>query len=128
MERGVGYIPEDRIGAGLVVNLSVAENLILKCYRDPPICTGFFLDPDAIAARAKELVREYDVMTPAIETRTRLLSGGNLQKLILAREISSRPALMVAVYPTRGLDVGATEAVRRLLLEQRDEGEGIMII
>jgi simple sugar transport system ATP-binding protein len=128
MERGVGYIPEDRIGAGLVVNLSVAENLILKCYRDPPICRGFFLDSDAIEAHADELVRAYDVKTPAIQTRTRLLSGGNLQKLILAREISSKPSVMVAVYPTRGLDVGATEAVRRLLLEQRDAGGGILLI
>jgi ABC-type uncharacterized transport system ATPase subunit len=128
MERGVGYIPEDRIGAGLVVNLSVAENLMLKCYRDPPICSGFFLDGKAMEAHAEELVRAYDVKTPAIQTRTRLLSGGNLQKLILAREISSSPSLMVAVYPTRGLDVGATEAVRRLLLEQRDAGGGILLI
>jgi ABC-type uncharacterized transport system ATPase subunit len=128
MERGVGYIPEDRIGAGLVVNLSVAENLILKCYRDPPVCTHFFLDGDAIVAHAEGLVQQYDVMTPTIQTRTRLLSGGNLQKLILAREISSSPALMVAVYPTRGLDVGATEAVRRLLLDQRDAGGGILLI
>jgi len=128
MEKGVGYIPEDRIGAGLVVNLSVAENLMLKCYRDPPICSGFFLDRNAIAAHAEELVRAYDVKTPAIQTRTRLLSGGNLQKLILAREISSSPSLMVAVCPTRGLDVGATEAVRRLLLEQRDAGGAILLI
>jgi ABC-type uncharacterized transport system ATPase subunit len=128
IERGVSYIPADRIGAGLVVNLSVAENLILKRYRKPPICHGFFLDAEAISAHAEELVREYDVMTPGIQTRTRLLSGGNLQKLILAREISSQPALMVAVYPTRGLDVGATEAVRRLLLEERDAGGGILLI
>ncbi len=128
MERGVGYIPEDRIGAGLVVNLSVAENLMLKCYRDPPICSGLFLDGKAIEAHAEELVRAYDVKTPTIQTRTRLLSGGNLQKLILAREISSSPSLMVAVYPTRGLDVGATEAVRQLLLEQRDAGGGILLI
>jgi ABC-type uncharacterized transport system ATPase subunit len=128
MDKGVGYIPEDRIGAGLVVNLSVAENLILKSYRDPPIRSGLFLDDQAIEARAEQLVQEYDVMTPGIQTRARLLSGGNLQKLILAREISSCPALMVAVYPTRGLDVGATEAVRRLLLDQRDAGSGVLLI
>lgn len=128
MDRGVGYIPEDRMGTGLVVNLSVAENLILKCYRDPPVCSGFFLNGEAIEARAQELVRTYDVMTPGTQTRARLLSGGNLQKLILAREISSEPALMVAVYPTRGLDVGATEAVRKLLLEQRDAGAGILLV
>ena len=128
MDRGVAYIPADRIGSGLVVNLSVAENLILKCYRDPPICNWFFLDGDAISGHAQELVQAYDVMTPGIETRTSLLSGGNLQKLILAREISSKPALMVSVSPTRGLDVGATEAVRRLLLEQRDAGGGILLI
>lgn len=128
IDKGVAYVPEDRMGAGLVMNLSVAENLILKSYRDPPVCKGFFLDSDAIADRAEELVRAYDVMTPGIRTRTRLLSGGNLQKLILAREMSSDPALMVAVYPTRGLDVGATEAVRRLLLEQRDAGGSILLM
>ena len=128
MDRGVGYIPEDRLGSGLVVNLSVAENLILKSYREPPICSGFFVDRDAVAVHAEELVQAFDVMTPSIQTRTRLLSGGNLQKLILAREISSEPALMVAVCPTRGLDVGATEAVRELLLEQRDAGAGILLI
>lgn len=128
IDKGVAYVPEDRMGAALVMNLSVAENLILKSYRDPPVCNGFFLDADAISDRAEDLVRAYDVMTPGIRTRTRLLSGGNLQKLILAREMSSDPALMVAVYPTRGLDVGATEAVRRLLLEQRDAGGSILLI
>jgi ABC-type uncharacterized transport system ATPase subunit len=106
----------------------VAENLILRCYRDPPICEGLFLDGEAIANRARELVEAYDVMAPGIQSRTRLLSGGNLQKLILAREISSQPALMVAVYPTRGLDIGATEVVRRLLLEQRQAGGAILLI
>ncbi len=128
MDRAVAYIPEDRTGVGLVMGLSVAENLILKSYREPPVSSGLFLDADVIAARAKELMEAYDVMAPDIETRTRLLSGGNLQKLILAREISSRPALMVAVYPTRGLDIGATEAVRRLLLEQRQAGGAILLI
>ena len=128
MDKGVGYIPADRTGVGLVMNLSLAENLILRTYRYPPVCSGFFLDGDAIAARATELVEAFDVMAPGIQTPTRLLSGGNLQKLILAREISSKPALMVAVYPTRGLDVRATEAVRRLLLEQRESGGAILLI
>ncbi len=128
MDRAVAYIPEDRTGVGLVMGLSVAENLILKSYREPPVSGGLFLDADVIADRAKELMKAYDVMAPDIGTRTGLLSGGNLQKLILAREISSRPALMVAVYPTRGLDIGATEAVRRLLLEQRQAGGAILLI
>jgi ABC-type uncharacterized transport system ATPase subunit len=128
MDRGVGYIPADRTSVGLVMGLSVADNLILKCYRKPPICSGFFLDSEAITEHAEELVQAYDVVAPSVRTRTRLLSGGNLQKLILAREISSRPALMVAVYPTRGLDIGATEAVRRLLLEQREAGGAILLI
>jgi ABC-type uncharacterized transport system ATPase subunit len=128
LDKGVSYIPADRTGVGLVMNLSVAENLILRCYRDPPVCDGLFLDGDVIADRAEELMEAYDVMAPGIQTRTRLLSGGNLQKLILAREISSQPALMVAVYPTRGLDIGATEAVRRLLLEQRQAGGAILLI
>jgi simple sugar transport system ATP-binding protein len=116
------------MGSGLVMNLSVAENLILKSYRNPPIGKNFFLDSEAIANRAEDLVEAYDVMTPDTKTRTALLSGGNLQKLILAREMSSDPVLMVAVYPTRGLDVGATEAVRGLLLEQRDAGGSILLI
>lgn len=128
IDKGVGYIPADRTGVGLVLNLSVADNLILKSYRHSPISGRFFLDGEAIADHAGGLMHDYDVMAPSIETRTRLLSGGNLQKLILAREISSRPTLMVAVNPTRGLDVGATEAVRRLLLEHRQARGSILMI
>jgi len=128
IDKGVGYIPADRTGEGLVLNLSVADNLILKSYRDSPISGRFFLDGEAIADHAGGLMHDYDVMAPSIETRTRLLSGGNLQKLILAREISSRPTLMVAVYPTRGLDVGATGVVRRLILVHRQAGGGILMI
>ena len=77
---------------------------------------------------ADRLIKSYDIMTPTVETPVRMLSGGNLQKVILARETSGHPELMVAVHPTRGLDVGATEAVHKLLIEQRDSGAAILLI
>ena len=128
IDAGLAYIPADRVGVGVSPNLSVAENLILKDYRKPPIGNGWALNLAEIKRRAEELVRKFDVKTPDIHTQARLLSGGNMQKLILAREISSRPKAIMAVYPTRGLDVGATEAVHRMLIEERDRGTAILMI
>jgi len=106
----------------------VAENLILKSFQRPPISSGWSINSTAVRKNAIRLVDEYKVDTPTIETLARMLSGGNLQKLILARETSGRPSLMIAVHPTRGLDVGATEAVHKLLIEQRDAGAAILLI
>lgn len=124
----MAHIPEDRAGVGSVPNLGVAENLILKSYRRPPVAAGWAINAQAVRANALRLVEEYQISTPTVETPVRMLSGGNLQKVILARETSGRPELMIAVHPTRGLDVGATEAVHRLLIEQRDAGAAILLI
>ncbi len=128
ISQGVAYVPEDRHGVASVPNLSVAENLILRNYREPPIGKGWAIDRAKMRRRAERLVKEFDVQTPSIDTQSRLLSGGNLQKLILAREFSGHPRVIVAVHPTRGLDIGATEAVHQILLDQRAAGAGILLI
>ena len=124
----MAHIPEDRAAAGSVPDLSVAENLILKCFQDKPIANGWAINKTAVHDNAIRLVGQYQIATPTIETPVRMLSGGNLQKLILARETSGRPSLMIAVHPTRGLDVGATETVYKILIEQRDQGAAILLI
>ncbi len=124
---GVSHIPEDRVGVGLVGDMSVAENLALKDYRTR-LSRGPILFPGKMERFADQMIREYDIATPGPETRVKFLSGGNLQKTILARELTACEGLLVAVHPTRGLDVGATEAVRNLLLEERDKGTAVLVI
>ena len=128
IRQGVAHVPEDRTGVGSSPNLSVADNLIMKRYRLPPLARGWFLDDTAARGLAQGLKDEYRIAAPSIDTEARLLSGGNLQRLIFAREIDSRPRLMVAVQPTRGLDVGGIEAVHRVLLERRAAGVAIVLI
>ncbi len=127
-EAGVAHVPEDRTRRGVVGSLSVAENLVLKHYRYPPFSRGPVLDFRAVRAFAREAVARYRVATPSIETPVRLLSGGNIQKLILARELYARPRLLVAAHPTYGLDVGAAAQVHRLLLEERKRGAGVFLV
>jgi simple sugar transport system ATP-binding protein len=126
--RQLAHIPEDRTVFGSVPELSVAENLILKRFYRPPIAAGWSINTKAVRQNAVRLVDVYQIATPTVETPVRMLSGGNLQKVILARETSERPQLMIAVHPTRGLDIGATEAVHKLLVEQRDAGAAILLI
>ncbi len=128
IEGGVSHVPGDRLGMGLVPNLAVSDNIILKGYRKPPLARGPFLDRLSISSFVQRLIEAFSIATPSQETPVRLLSGGNLQRTILAREISVSPNLMVAVHPTRGLDVGATESVRNILLRQRGEGAAILLI
>lgn len=128
IEHGVAYVPEDRIKVGAPQNLSVAENLVLRTYRYQPFSKGLLLRKQEIEANAGRLISEFNIITPSKDAITRTLSGGNLQKLILARELSGKPKLIVALYPTRGVDVGATEYVRGLLLKQREMGAGILLI
>jgi simple sugar transport system ATP-binding protein len=128
IKRRVSHVPGDRLGEGLIPNLAVADNQILKDYRRPPISKGPFLIPSAIVELAKRLISAFDIDTPSERTLVRLLSGGNQQKVLLARELHVLPDLLVAVHPTRGLDVGATEFVRQRLLQQRAEGTGILLI
>ena len=125
---GVAHVPEDRTHVGTAPNLSVTDNVIMKKYRQPPIARHGLLNRFAATQFAKNLKETYDIIVPTVETPVRLLSGGNLQRVILAREISGQPLLLVAVQPTRGLDVGAIEGVQRLLLAQRDAGAAILLI
>ncbi|NSW51452.1 MAG: ABC transporter ATP-binding protein [Anaerolineae bacterium] len=125
---GVGHIPEDRTHVGTAPNLDVTDNVIMKNYAREPIGHGMVVDMGAAHSFAKDLRALYDIVVPNIDTPVRLLSGGNLQRLILARELSGNPPFLVAVQPTRGLDVGAIEGVQRLLLKQREEGAAILLI
>ena len=126
--RGVAHVPEDRTGVGTAPNLSLVDNLIMKRYRHKPIARGWTIDMGAARATASDLKDSYEISAPSIDTEARLLSGGNIQRLILAREIESEPKLMIAVQPTRGLDVGAVEAAHRLLMERRTAGAAILLI
>ncbi|MHB0887002.1 MAG: ABC transporter ATP-binding protein [Bacillota bacterium] len=126
IDAGVSHVPEDRLGMGLVPGLGVHDNVILKDYRLAAMSSGPLLKPRAIHARATELVERFEVKVAGLDSPVRLLSGGNLQKLLLAREISARPKLIVAMLPTRGLDVGATAAIHRMLLAQRASGAAIL--
>jgi general nucleoside transport system ATP-binding protein len=128
ISRGVAHVPEDRTGVGIAPNLSLVDNLIMKRYRASPIGRGWTVDMGAARDTAQHLKASYDISAPSIETQARLLSGGNIQRLILAREIESAPRLMIAVQPTRGLDVGAVESAHLLLLERRAAGAAILLI
>ena len=128
IEAGVSHVPGDRLGMGLVPNLPVADNLAMKAYRRPPLARGPVLNRQALQAFARRLIEAFRIATPSPETPAKLLSGGNQQRVVLAREITAGRGVLIAVHPTRGLDVGATESVRRTLLEQRDRGAAILLI
>lgn len=128
IDASVAHIPMDRTGVGSSPNLSITDNLIMKTYCHPPIAKGWAIDDQVARQYAADLKDSYEILAPSIDTQARLLSGGNLQRVILAREISGKPRVIVAVQPTRGLDVGAIEGVRRLLLAQRDAGAAILLI
>jgi len=128
IQAGVSHVPEDRVEMGLVGDMSVAENLALKAYRTSEFSRGPVLHPTRMRFFAEDLIDGFDIATPGPETRVKFLSGGNLQKAILARELTACEGLLVAVHPTRGLDVGATETVRDLLLKQREEGTAVLLI
>ena len=125
---GVAHIPEERIRFGIVPNLSVYENAVLRDYYHEPFSKGLFLNHHYIKEHSKKLVKEFSIDTPSIDTPVKLLSGGNIQKLILAREISTKSNLIIAAHPTYGLDVAATEYIRKLLLKKREEGAAILLV
>jgi simple sugar transport system ATP-binding protein len=127
IKAGVAYIPADRLGMGLVPNLGAVDNLLLKEYRHER-WGKTFIDRRQARRWAMELVERFKVRMAGLDAPVKLMSGGNLQRLLLAREISARPRLLVAEYPARGLDIGATETVHRLLLEQRAAGTAILLI
>ena len=125
---GVSHVPEDRTRVGSAPNMSITSNTIMKCYREAPVGTGMSINFTTATELATGLKDQYDILAPSVQTLARKLSGGNLQKVILAREISSNPQLMIAVQPTRGLDVGAIEAIQNHLLAQRDAGTAILLV
>jgi simple sugar transport system ATP-binding protein len=128
IKSGVSHVPEDRNHVGSAPNLTITENTIMKSYRSEPIGNGWSINFSLARDNARQLKHEYDILAPSVRTMARKLSGGNLQKVILAREISAEPQLMVAVQPTRGLDVGAIEGIQKLLLAQREAGTAILLV
>jgi simple sugar transport system ATP-binding protein len=126
--QGLSYIPEERMEDGMIKEFTVAENLILREVNQRPFSRSGFLNFRAISRQSEELIEQYNVKTPSQDTPVKNLSGGNIQKLLLARELSRKPKVVVAAQPTRGLDVGATEYVHQVLMDQRAEGTSILLI
>ena len=128
LDAGVGHIPEDRQLRGLVLDFTLAENIALHDYREEPDSKYGWLFPKRLIVRARALLKEFDVRGGGPATRAGALSGGNQQKVIVAREVSRDPRVLVAAQPTRGLDVGAIEFVHRRLVEERDDGRAILLV
>jgi simple sugar transport system ATP-binding protein len=128
LRAGIGYIPEDRQEDGLVGAFTVADNLVLDVYDRPPYASGIALKLDAVRDAAVRLVDEYDVRTSSVLTPVGTLSGGNQQKVIVARELSRSNKLLLASQPTRGLDVGSIEFVHREIVKARDRGMAVVIV
>lgn len=128
IDKGIHYIPADRKGTGLVPNMNVSENSILKRYWNRPVSKKGFIDWKEVFSFARGLVSRYNVSTPSMETPVRNLSGGNLQKLMLGRELSDAPIAILAVHPTWGLDVAATKFVREQLLAAREAGCAVLLV
>ncbi|MGO9583235.1 MAG: ABC transporter ATP-binding protein [Acidimicrobiales bacterium] len=128
IDLGVAYVPEDRMGTGISPNLSIAENLILKSYRGKEMRRGPVLSNRKEIANAKNMIERFDIRAPGPRTLIRQLSGGNIQKVLLARELSSGPRVLVAASPTRGLDVGATQYVRRVLVDTAKSGVAVLMV
>jgi simple sugar transport system ATP-binding protein len=127
-QRGIAQVPDDRIHEGLVMDFSVSENLILGQQRQKRYRTGPFLDQSSIRSAADKMISLFDIATPSPNHKTKFLSGGNLQKVILARELEQNPKCLLANQPTRGLDIGVIEYVQQQLLKKKDEGVGILLI
>ena len=125
---GVAHIPEDRMRDGLIAGMTVEENYILNSYHREPYSSGVRLHAKAIDAGAAQGVKDFDIRTPSVETMAGSLSGGNQQKVVVAREFSRPLKLVIASQPTRGLDVGSIEYIHRRIVEQRDAGAAILIV
>lgn len=130
-EAGVSYISEDRLSDSLITGMNISENLVLREYGKPPFANHSIINKAAIRKNAAEKMKQYQVRASGksgIDTLVKLLSGGNQQKLIIARELNDNAKVIVASQPTRGLDIGATEFVRQQLIDQRNAGKGVMLI
>ena len=128
MSSGVSHIPADRHKAGLILGMHLTENFILQDYYTPKFGKGALLDNRAIDAYANELIERFGVKTPSRYEFAGSLSGGNQQKVIVARELSRNPKFLIAMHPTRGLDVGAIEYIHGQIMKQRDEGAAVLLV
>ncbi|KYG28103.1 ABC transporter ATP-binding protein [Alkalihalobacillus trypoxylicola] len=127
-ESGVGHIPEDRHKHGLILDFAIGENMVLQTYYQQPYSKNGILNTQAIYDKARTLIEDYDVRTPSEYTLARSLSGGNQQKAIIAREVDRSPDFLIAAQPTRGLDVGAIEAIHKRLIKERDKGKAVLLM
>jgi simple sugar transport system ATP-binding protein len=127
-DHGLGHIPEDRHRRGLVLDFTLSENMVLHDYEKAPFARWGWLNPGRIVSFARGLLKEFDVRGGTPQTRASALSGGNQQKVVVAREVTRDPRVLIAAQPTRGLDVGAIEFVHRRLVEERDEGRAVLLI
>ncbi len=128
LARGLGFVPEDRMADGLVGPFTVAENLVLDLYHRPPFGRGISIDLEAVAANADARIQEFDIRTESADALASTLSGGNQQKLVLARELSRPLKVLVVSQPTRGLDVGSMEFVHRRIVAERDAGTAVVLV
>ncbi|TCO74373.1 ABC transporter ATP-binding protein [Marinisporobacter balticus] len=128
IDMGLSYVPEDRMGMGLVGNMDITDNLILKDYRKKKARKGIFIQKKKVRENAKDVIDQFEIKIENIDAPIRTLSGGNLQKILLGREILEDPKVLIAAYPVRGLDIATTEAVYDLLLEQRNRGCAVLFI
>ncbi len=127
-QQGINYIPADRIGMGLAPDLSCTENAIMRNYYKPPICRGFIIDYNRARQHTRRIVEMFNIAVADIDEPVKLLSGGNMQKLLFGRELFEKPKLLIASYPTRGLDIASTEFVRKQMLKIRDDGLSVILI
>ncbi len=127
-ESGISCVPEDRYVRGVALSATVEDNLIVGNYYKPPMSSGQLLNLDRIKQFARDMVKKFDVRTPSEDVPAFTLSGGNLQKVVLAREISAEPDLLIVAQPTRGLDVGSIEFVHRRIVEARDRGAAVLLV
>jgi general nucleoside transport system ATP-binding protein len=128
IQAGLGHVPEDRVRTGLVGPLSIADNLLLQMFDSPQYAKWGTIQEKAVAANAKRQMQDFDIRAPSADTPVGTLSGGNKQKVILAREFSRQPDLLLTVQPTRGVDIGATQFVHGRILEARANGTGVLLI
>lgn len=128
LEQGVAHVPEDRLRHGLILSFPVHDNLVLCSYYLPPFAKGIATQGESVVATARKLVEEFDVRTPSVFVPTSNLSGGNQQKVIVAREFSRPIKLLIASQPTRGLDVGSIEYIHNRIIEKRDEGTAVLLV
>ncbi len=128
LDAGFGHVPEDRQVDGLVLSMSVQDNLVLNTPRNAPFAKRGTRNLRAVRKNAEQRVKDFDIRTPSVDTPVSSLSGGNQQKVIVARELSKPLSLLVAAQPTRGLDVGSIEYVHRQMVNQRNEGLGVLIV